>query len=1026
MKWIQKTLTMIALLNVVIGPLAEAQNAVANAPTSQTAVGQGPAGGNAEAVQYTYVEDTANNRILVKDPSGEQVAEIPITPAEKLRTFSPQNINDALKTAMVRARTSAGSSWTHSVKNLPMESAVFFMAMGAVVAGNLILNYSQNPVAMDQHIQHSMSPVGTLGFFTFMYTQGVTANLLQMYLRRPIYHHMIPYLGMTVGSFTQTYLSQIVSDPNVKACAGVMIGKAVSRAQLEAGVDPDPCGKAYEYLVLRKKIWEFAPGIVSMLISTGVASGLQFTASVSRRVISAHMVRITGVQIGMWLVPGGMQFKGMRLLLTKGLQVSLFTAIDLLIMRHVTYIWKNIFDGKDFYDQNDRLNEKMNAMKRDRWAKEDKALELEIKDFRNKMSTWRMTNMSDVYEAHQNWTQAIQQLTSMFNSSFSFYNSFVTEARNSRFNVSPVKLLERQYPLNGVLPKGLVEGRDDLYLTHPGVIEGMQKGSVEDAFKKIDTVLASPEARSFQPLEKRSLAKIADLLRGVDDLEKVAQGLSEFNLLRQNTQRSPYASMGLKEFIEELTKILGSPRPAMGPGEGYAAAFEKAPTTAATVRGTSFYRQVGNVLTPKITDFFIMQMICGPDVDKGEKVIRNSSGFPSVFVPPALKKPDVNFHVCLGSSHPSPARNIYNEPVRYDGTEAYKGYVSYLLAEGRATAFGTQEAATFENWWNTKTESQMRAAFEEFSKEYEKIVVKMIRGVYFEGRGLFNGTRPVLTLVNRIPGVRNLLSPETRRRVQEGGPVMNGGMNSAFQEQRVYLAILEDLLKPAPVFNVEISGILEKAPSHPRTLAVEAQFAKLNELIKRIRIESVEGREVIRSDIENSELEAQLVETQEALTNLAKALGVADALNSSSAPGASPSSRAPVPPPPSFSMVPAPAAADTAPSATPAIPEIVAEVTLNKQQRDVAVTVLELLQSLATEVMMYGSMANAVSWDKIRNTKEVDAQRQRYNNEAQARLNQIRSMTLGRAAPATVTQRSQPSSTGQELNQELNNGERPD
>ncbi len=70
-------------------------------------------------------------------------------------------------------------------------------------------------------------------------------------------------------------------------------------------------------------------------------------------------------------------------------------------------------------------------------------------------------------------------------------------------------------------------------------------------------------------------------------------------------------------------------------------------------------------------------------------------------------------------------------------------------------------------------------------------------------------------------------------------------------------------------------------------------------------------------------------------------------------------------------------------------------MTLNKQQRDLAVTALEMLQNLAQEVMMYGSIANAVSWNKIRNVKSLNIEQSpQLNNEAQEVLNKLRTTRM--------------------------------
>lgn len=935
MKWFQNILTAIALINLVVSP------AIAAAPewTEKDKAQLAQYRDYLEPLGYRLTLDPQAKKALVYDKTSNKLAmEVPFAEEAQLRKFSPKSLNKMMMDEMVRVKAASKSSWSHSVRNLPAESAIFFVAMGAVVAGQLITNYSQNPMAMKQHIDHSLSPIGVFGFFTFMYSQGVTANVLSMYMKNPKFHHMIPYLGMTVGAFLQTYLSQVASDPNVMSCAKVMMGKQVTEKDLAAGVDADPCAKAYEYLVIQKKVWEFAPGIVSMLISSGLAGVAQST-------ITKAVLRITGVDIALWLMPGTMQLKGIRLLLVKGLQITAFVAIDMWINRTVTTTWKNMYDGAEFYDINDRLNEKMNLMKKSQWTASDKDLQEEIKNFRKKMLDWRMMNMSEVYEAHQHWSEALHQLTSMFNTSYSFYNSVVNEIRNSRFNESQVKPLEMLYPLNGVKAKDLAEGKEDLYLTNPQFIQNMQLDTVADTVVLIDKILA--DARYLFPIEKKALKEIADLLRS-GELDKVSVGIQNLVREKRNSAMNVGTSRGFHQTLLQIYASLGAPEPMMGPGQGYFAAYLQAPSTAESLKGTSYYRRVGLFPTPKITDYLLMQMICGPDAEKGERVVKNSKGFPSVFLPPQIKSVNDEFSPCEGITAGATADHIYKWPVKTASSKAYNGFVSYLVHEARPSAVGGVNESTFPEWWTETTESQMQKAFEDYSKNYDEIVVKLVKAVYYPGRSFFNG-RPIVN--NPWKTIKLYTSGQAQKRYFEGGPIYNGGMNSAFQEERVYLSLLEELLKPSSEFNVDMAKILEKAPTHPALKEVETQFAVLNGLIKRIQVTKMDGRDVIKSDLENYQLEEQLQNIQAALAKLSAALGVGDAQDG-------------------------------------------AQVKLNTAQRNLAVTVLEQLQGLASEVMMYGSMANAVSWDKIRNLKRLNMEQQQFNNEIQAKLNSMRGMTM--------------------------------
>lgn len=936
MNWLQKVLTAIATVNMVISPVAAAEW------TEKEKVQIEQYRKHLEPLGYSLDLDPDAKKALVYDKkTNKLVMEVPFADEGELRKFSPKSLNKMMLDEMTRVKTASKAAWSHSVKNLPTESAMFFVAMGAVIAGQLITNYSQNPIAMQQHIEHSMSPIGVFGFFTFMYSQGVTSNVLAMYMKNPKFHHMIPYLGMTVGAFVQTYLSQIASDPNVMACAKVMIGKKVTQKDKEAGVEADPCAKAYEYLVIKKKMWEFAPGIVSMLLSSALAGVIQ-------SVVTKTVFRLTGVNIALWLMPGSMQLKGLRLLLVKGLQMSLFVALDAWMNRKVVYSWKNMFDGADFYDMNDRLVEEMNQMKKSKWTGSDKELQTELKTFRQKMMEWRMMNMSEVYEAHQSWSQSLLQLTSMFNASYAFYNTFINEVRNSRFDESYVKPLEITYPLSGVTAKDLAPGKEDLFLTTPLFVENMQLDTVTDAVAKADQLLKSESAKYIRGPEKKKIAEILVKLRS-DDREVIGKGLKELQMENFYAVQNVSVSSAYREFIRTIYTFMGRPTPMMEPGRGFVMAYQQSPAAQETVKGTNYYRRVGGFLTPTLSDYLVMQMLCGPDIENNASAVKNSSGFPSVFLPPQIKAAGDRIAEC-NPPRPSqlPAEHIYKFPISAKNKQ-YKGAIDYLIHEARPSIVGHADKSTFPDWWTAKTEAQMQKAFAEYSKSYDEIVVKLVKGVYFSGRSFFNG-RPLVN--SPLKNIKLYYDKKARNRYFAGGPIYNGGMNSAFQEKKVYLSLLNELLKPSQKYELEMAKILGTTASHPALRAVEGQFEVLNGLIKRIKIKKEKDREVISSDLENYQLEQQLTNIQASLSKVAGLLGVGD--NNKGA-----------------------------------------VVKLNKQQRDLAVTALESLQALASEVMMYGSMANAVSWEKIRNLKRINMEQQKFNNEIQAKLAAMRGISIG-------------------------------
>lgn len=916
MKWLKQILLTFAASHMALG------SALAQSLTPGEQVRLSQYRNYLEPMGYFLNIDANAKKAFVIDKSSKQLAlEIPFSDEETLRKYSPKSLNRRLLEEMSRVKVAGKAALSHSLQALPSESFIFFMAMGSVVAGQLFTNYAQNPVAMKQHLEHQLSPVGVMGFYAFMASQGAASNVLSLYLTNPMFRHLIPYLGMSVGAFVQSYLSQVASDPNVIACGKTMLGSKLTEKDQMAGADSEPCEKAYEHLVIGKKLWEFAPGMISMLASSALAGVAQATVA---RVAS----KLTGVDLAMWLTPGAAELKGVRLMLVKGVQIAAFVSIDAWLNRKVNFAWKNFFDGNEFNNINENLNAQVNAMKMSSWNTSAADLSKELKNLRSKMTDWRMMNMAEVYESHQAWSENILQLTSMYNSSYTFYNSFINEVRSSRFDSKSLHLLSTSYPLNGVTAKNIKD--QNLYFQAPKMIENSQADTVYETVDAFTEFAKTADFASLYDNEKSDINKIINLLNS-DDRLKMAEGLLLLNRANDPKVRaSETHSTNYARVLHSLRLAMGNPEPMLEPGRGFLATYESAPVNAEALKGTPYYRNVGIFNTPRITDYLLMQMICGPDVEKGEKAVRNTRGFPALFLPPRLiSNADDLSQVCYSPSGPSmPVKNIYTWPIRSKNGQQHAGFISYLIDQARESAVGSSKEAGFPQWWTEKTGAEMQKTFETYSKSYDGIVANMLRLIYQSGSN-------DKSIVNR-------------------GPISNGAMNSAFQEERAYLSVLNQLLQPNDPFVLDLAKILSAghAPSNPLLKEIENQFAILNGMIKKIEITKIDNQDAIKSSIENYQLEEQQSEIHKSLEKLAAILGI-DEKKSAETP-----------------------------------------LKLTAGQKEVAVICLENLQALAGEIKMYGSMANAVRWDKIQSLKQVTAQQNIFDNQVRDKLKSMQGLTM--------------------------------
>lgn len=857
----------------------------------------------AAKMNYDSRVDSANGKMYFIDrESKKTVGEVILRDQKSLMEYSPSTLNKRLSAGIAGLKMANKASMEHAWKSFPVESGAFFLALGGMTAVQLLTNYADNPVGMKQHIEHSLSPVGQLGFFMFMYSQGITSNALSMWMKNPKMGMPIGMLGMTVGMAVQSYFSQVVGDPHIRACAAKIFqnDKSVENA----------CDGAYKYFVLDKKILE-GPGIASLLGSFLLITGARMAAGA--------VLRMVGIELGTLLVPGGVEVKALRWVVTlavSGANAALFTAVQMKLEQYISYAWKNYFDGKEFVGFNDDLVEKIAAQKKSNWTGKASDLNSEVKDFSKKMEAWRVNNLSDAYGAHQAWSEFLGQLTQMYAASFNFYDTYVPEVLATKDS-----MIDRVYPLNGVTPKDLSDGSGDHYVNRPDRIEYMQAQTTVDVANMIGQNISSGYYKNMGVLPDQ-IKSLAAIQAGLANEDLVVKGKAINELNRQFYINSQ--SHGVNPYLNELSAIsrkLGNqPEPLMDPGSGFTASFKYSPSFNETVKGLEFSRMTGLFATANAADFFVVQMMCGPDTSKNEPMISIVKGFPAKFSPPsiALTTSDKDSLCHTYGMTPLMRNAIYKFPAG----KKYGSTPEYLRAN-----INPEVSQDFKTWWAQRTEAPMRQAFDGFGKMYKGIIGK-----------LYNGLN------------------ETRNSAWNQGLISNGAMNAAFQEIRLYSLILGEMLKdsykaqhnqalPAEYFNTNLDakitisaadymksekpllGLLQRGSRYDfntllsanpnadsRSLKIqtelEYQFALMNGLIQKARTQSVLS----------SAYQDQMKSIEAKLSEFSGLLGVN---KDNPAPGL---------------------------------------VTLGAEQKALAVTCLELLQSVSQELSMYGNMAGTARY----------------------------------------------------------------
>lgn len=997
--------------------------------------------------RFAYIKDSQSNDIFVFDKENglKHVATFPVTTREEILSYSPKNLKQKMASIARNVYHAGSGGVKHTMMNLPVEAGIFYMALGAVSAGYLIANVGQNPAALNIFHEQQTSAVGLTGLTLFLASQNATSAIAQLAIKNPRWHLMLPYLGMTVGAMVQNYATGLMTDPNVKACMQVWwSGKASA-----PGADEDPCELAYEYFTMQKP-WEYAPALTSMLVSTTIATAAQYTIStaamavekkITQKVIqnaaTREVAKISLLRVAAFVNPPAtgafLAVTGVWLYLTKFSNLAVFAALDHQIMNTIIFSVRNLQESYSVPFANtvkktsDELFKHIEMQKRNQWAiskteencKKFKRSDCtgfyeELSKFQRLMKVWRTSNMNDIVESHQSWQTFLGSLVTKYLYSKEYYSRFVGEAKKY---LNPVlneeNKLSRIYPLFGINTKKTKEF-DETHYTDPHLPESEQllearKFAAEmvlftEAMKKHAGNLYNEDLGLYLAVQKY-FKKLPDDI----DAEKKSLGTGLIYVLKwlQKQEAKGKTAYTNYQLIKARLMAMGNPQPMLYPGEGFLASLKKSPLLKSLSENINLDSE--NSLRVKYSDYsqvVMRNMICGPDSERNEKIIDWSWGFQSEFRAPLLT--DGKYKVknldslCDERFGVSLTRGIYGGkfvgPIAINPKYPLVTYTSAL----EFLKFNLKEAlykTEFDIWWKKNTEDQMTAAFEDFQKKYEQIIVKL------HGR------------LNTVENSNFNLS----------NTVANGIMINVFQELRVYLMLLGEILKDhmknqgkenlanspflerVPEKNVIPMSESEKSVSIPEIVKYQARgsfmnfdnivlnhsskdpnvistnqptvfkiqkdfeklFSTLNWYLKQISVKEENGKKIIVGEIANSDLDKVTDEVEKLATDLATILGVDQKLN---------------PPDVATALL----NGDKKNKEEPKSEGLQQVVQLNDGTKEIVVKLLTSIQELSYEVKSYAVIMNAVSWNNLNNIKRFSEEKMKHEEKMQEMLKQLK------------------------------------
>jgi hypothetical protein len=789
--------------------------------------------------------------VKYKDDKGEEHSqEIPIVMGDsdkkELAEMSPERLAETAEELVREAQNPTkkgirGNIIVGTTMRFPKSSATFFAGVGLVTLLDLMTKYEHNPVAMYQHFVAQKDPITHISFYMFMLASGSVQKPLSMFLKSPKAISRIPYLGMSVGMIASHLTTEVLNA--FRECGNeLMNSKSVKKSY-------PVCQRNYNELVLTDKIIDMAPGLVSMLLASQASAFVQRTVTEKLKTgVTAKLVNFGlkwgGVKLALSVLPGGVRVIGQELLL-EVVQAFLFVGIQKYIDPWIITPFQNVLKGKTLDILSNDVADQIVTAKNEKWSISekdcvysdivtnpynltgepqkvcDKGLIGNLKELQLKMAAWRQFNLTQVMTAYQGWNQKIEKLSGMHDAAFNFYSYILDEIQAAtEKRMIPVPKIWRDAPYNGVtpfVPPGFDPSDfDQAGVASPETLEKFQRHNVKQLIALIEREFIKGglyDRESFPILQKAKLeAEYKVLLQIVEDISSESRSIEARGLTKIHDLRATFASVNntsrMTDLLRKIVDFMGLPEPDMVPGRAFLYAFKKHPYYQTLFKDVEYPNRPARYLLNDISEYFIHQMICGPDIEKQEEsvvdinnmecysntkklpesAITESKGWRDELLPPQVRMPDDKVYYFCDKPDTPATNRMYSDKLYVDtkeGRQVFDGPLDYI---GNRTRSSVQNGK-FNDWWEAGIQSQVDNALLEYDKQYSIIARDFMKSSLTK---TFSYQDQKLSQV--VGGILDKLQ-DGKFDFFNAGPVSNGAIYALKQESRLYLLVLNEMLK---------------------------------------------------------------------------------------------------------------------------------------------------------------------------------------------------------------------------------------
>jgi hypothetical protein len=233
---------------------------------------------------------------------------------------------------------------------------------------------------------------------------------------------------------------------------------------------------------------------------------------------------------------------------------------------------------------------------------------------------------------------------------------------------------------------------------------------------------------------------------------------------------------------------MGLPDPDMVPGRAFLHAFKKVPTYKAKFEETEFPARPARYVLSELSEYFVHQMLCGPDIEKNENVVNETKGWRDELLPPQVRVANDKIFYFCDSSNFAETNRMFTDPLYVDtskGRKVFKGPLDYLASQTRSSVLN----GGFTKWWESGFKSQMDDALLNYDKQYDVIAKDFMKSALtktfsYQDKTVSSALKGIWNEV--VDGDFDFLN---------AGSVSNGAIFAVKQESRLYLLILNEMLK---------------------------------------------------------------------------------------------------------------------------------------------------------------------------------------------------------------------------------------